>query len=87
MYCKYKITRCQIKRAIPFVLCLTKRRANSVDLTCALPGLAVVICIGDVAGYRGDDTGGRAARRLEAVHRVEDVADAWGEGGVAKMPG
>ena len=76
MYCKYKITRCQIKRAIPFVLCLTKRRANSVDLTCALAGSAVVICTGDVAGYRGHDTGGKA------VCRVEDVADTGGEGGV-----
>ena len=36
----------------------------------------VVICTGDVAGYRGDDTGGKAVRR------VEDVADTGGEGGV-----
>ena len=77
MYCKYQISGCQIKRAIPFVLCLTKGRAISVDLTCALAGSVVVICTGDVAGYRGDDTGGKAARR------VEDVADIGGEGGVA----
>ena len=73
MYCKYQISGCQIKRAIPFVLCLTKGRAISVDLTCALAGPEVVRCPGDVARHRGDDTGCKAARR------VEDVLDTWGE--------
>ena len=65
MYCRYQITGCQIKRAIPHVLCLTKRRANSVDLTCALAGTEVVRCLGDLlaTGVMTPDVRQRAESR------------------------
>ncbi|XP_044408336.1 uncharacterized protein [Triticum aestivum] len=61
----------------PVVKHLLNRASTQFAMQIMMYCPEVVRCPGDVARQRGDDTGGKAARR------VEDVADIGGEGGVA----